>query len=94
MKRMLVNATQPEEVRIAITDGNDLFDLDIENVAEVRRKGNIYKGKVSRIEPSLGAAFIDFGADRHGFLPFKELAPQFLPKDRKGNERILSLIHI
>ena len=85
---MLVNATQPEEVRIAITDGNDLFDLDIENVAEVRRKGNIYKGKVSRIEPSLGAAFIDFGADRHGFLPFKELAPQFLPKDRKGNERI------
>ena len=88
MKRMLVNATQPEEVRIAITDGNDLFDLDIENVAEVRRKGNIYKGKVSRIEPSLGAAFIDFGADRHGFLPFKELAPQFLPKDRKGNERI------
>ncbi len=88
MKRMLVNATQPEEVRIAITDGNDLFDLDIENVAEVRRKGNIYKGKVSRIEPSLGAAFIDFGADRHGFLPFKELASQFLPKDRKGNERI------
>ena len=88
MKRMLVNATQPEEVRIAITDGNELFDLDIENIAEVRRKGNIYKGKVSRIEPSLGAAFIDFGADRHGFLPFKELAPQFLPKDRKGNERI------
>ena len=88
MKRMLVNATQPEEVRIAITDGNDLFDLDIENVAEVRRKGNIYKGKVSRIEPSLGAAFIDFGADRHGFLPFKELAPQFLPRDRKSNERI------
>ena len=88
MKRMLVNATQPEEVRIAITDGNSLFDLDIENIAEVRRKGNIYKGKVSRIEPSLGAAFVDFGAERHGFLPFKELAPQYLPKDRKGNERI------
>ena len=69
MKRMLINATQPEEVRIAITDGNSLFDLDIENVAEVRRKGNIYKGKVSRIEPSLGAAFVDFGAERHGFLP-------------------------
>ena len=80
MKRMLVNATQPEEVRIAITDGNSLFDLDIENIAEVRRKGNIYKGKVSRIEPSLGAAFVDFGAERHGFLPFKELAPQYLPK--------------
>ena len=88
MKRMLINATQPEEVRIAITDGNSLFDLDIENVAEVRRKGNIYKGKVSRIEPSLGAAFVDFGAERHGFLPFKELAPQYLPKDRKGKERI------
>ena len=88
MKRMLVNATQPEEVRIAITDGNSLFDLDVENIAEVRRKGNIYKGKVSRIEPSLGAAFVDFGAERHGFLPFKELAPQYLPKDRKGKERI------
>ena len=58
MKRMLINATQPEEVRIAITDGNSLFDLDIENVAEVRRKGNIYKGKVSRIEPSLGACLL------------------------------------
>tara|TARA_B100000282_G_scaffold296355_1_gene278010 strand:+ start:1131 stop:3110 length:1980 start_codon:yes stop_codon:yes gene_type:complete len=88
MKRMLVNATQPEEVRIAITDGNTLFDLDIENVAEVRRKGNIYKGKISRIEPSLGAAFVDFGAERHGFLPFKELAPQYLPKDKKSKERI------
>ena len=88
MKRMLVNATQPEEVRIAITDGNTLFDLDIENVAEVRRKGNIYKGKISRIEPSLGAAFVDFGAERHGFLPFKELAPQYLPKDKKAKERI------
>ena len=88
MKRMLINATQPEELRIAVTEGNALFDLDIENIAEIRRKGNIYKGKVSRIELSLGAAFIDYGAERHGFLPFKEIAPQFLPKNKKNNERI------
>ena len=87
MKRMLINATQPEELRIAVTEGNTLFDLDIENIAEIRRKGNIYKGRVSRIEPSLGAAFVDFGAERHGFLPFKEIAPQFLPKNKKNNER-------
>ena len=86
MKRMLINATQPEELRIAVTEGNTLFDLDIENIAEIRRKGNIYKGRVSRIEPSLGAAFVDYGAERHGFLPFKEIAPQFLPKNRKNNE--------
>ena len=61
MKRMLINATQPEELRIAVTEGNTLFDLDIENIAEIRRKGNIYKGRVSRIEPSLGAAFVDYG---------------------------------
>lgn len=88
MKRMLINATQPEELRIAVTEGNTLFDLDIENIAEIRRKGNIYKGRVSRIEPSLGAAFVDYGAERHGFLPFKEIAPQFLPKNKKNNERI------
>lgn len=87
MKRMLINATQPEELRIAVTEGNTLFDLDIENIAEIRRKGNIYKGRVSRVEPSLGAAFVDFGAERHGFLPFKEIAPQFLPKNKKNNER-------
>ena len=87
MKRMLINATQPEELRIAVTEGNTLFDLDIENIAEIRRKGNIYKGRVSRIEPSLGAGFVDFGAERHGFLPFKEIAPQFLPKNKKNNER-------
>ena len=88
MKRMLINATQPEELRIAVTEGNTLFDLDIENIAEIRRKGNIYKGRVSRIEPSLGAAFVDYGAERHGFLPFKEIAPDFLPKNKKNNERI------
>ncbi len=84
MKRMLINATQPEELRVAMTRGDSLYDLDIENINEVRRKGNIYKGIVTRVEPSLGAAFINFGADRHGFLPFKEVAPQFYPKDEKG----------
>ena len=84
MKRMLINATQPEELRVAMTRGDSLYDLDIENINEVRRKGNIYKGIVTRVEPSLGAAFINFGADRHGFLPFKEVAPQFYPKGKKG----------
>jgi len=84
MKRMLINATQPEELRVAMTRGDSLYDLDIENINEVRRKGNIYKGIVTRVEPSLGAAFINFGVDRHGFLPFKEVAPQFYPKGKKG----------
>ena len=86
MKRMLINATQPEELRVAITEGNLLYDLDIENISEIRRKGNIYKGKVSRIEPSLGAAFINYGAERHGFLPFKEIAPQYYPE--KNNRKV------
>jgi len=84
MKRMLINATQPEELRVAMTRGDSLYDLDIENINEIRRKGNIYKGIVTRVEPSLGAAFINYGADRHGFLPFKEVAPQFYPKNKKG----------
>mgnify|MGYP001958872342 FL=1 len=84
MKRMLINATQPEELRVAMTKGDSLYDLDIENINEIRRKGNIYKGIVTRVEPSLGAAFINYGADRHGFLPFKEVAPQFYPKNKKG----------
>ncbi len=84
MKRMLINATQPEELRVAMTRGESLYDLDIENINEIRRKGNIYKGIVTRVEPSLGAAFINYGADRHGFLPFKEVAPQFYPKNKKG----------
>ncbi len=88
MKRMLINATQPEELRVAITEGNLLYDLDIENISEIRRKGNIYKGKVSRIEPSLGAAFINYGAERHGFLPFKEISPQFYPEKHNRNSRL------
>jgi len=74
MKRMLFNATQSEELRVAIVDGQKLIDLDIESAGKEQRKGNIYKGVVTRIEPSLEAAFVDYGADRHGFLPFKEVS--------------------
>ncbi|MGD8710003.1 MAG: ribonuclease E, partial [Ectothiorhodospiraceae bacterium] len=74
MKRMLINATQPEELRVALVDGQSLYDLDIETPARERKKANIYKGKVTRIEPSLEAAFVQYGAERHGFLPFKEIA--------------------
>ena len=74
MKRMLFNATQAEELRVAIVDGQKLIDLDIESANKEQRKSNIYKGIVTRVEPSLEAAFIDYGNDRHGFLPFKELS--------------------
>ncbi len=74
MKRMLFNATQPEELRVAIVDGQKLVDLDIESAGKEQRKGNIYKGLITRIEPSLEAAFVDYGGERHGFLPFKEVA--------------------
>ncbi len=73
MKRMLINATQPEELRVALVDGQKLYDIDIEPSVREQKKANIYKGKVTRIEPSLEAAFIDFGSDRHGFLPLKEV---------------------
>ena len=77
MKRMLVNATQPEECRVAMVDGQFLYDLDIEVAGRSQRKASIYKAKITRIEPSLEAAFVDYGADRHGFLPFKEVAREF-----------------
>jgi ribonuclease E len=77
MKRMLFNATQAEELRVAIVDGQKLIDLDIESAAKEQRKSNIYKGVITRVEPSLEAAFVDYGTDRHGFLPFKEVARQF-----------------
>src|ERR1700712_5719174 len=73
MKRMLFNATQSEELRVAIVDGQKLIDLDIESAGKEQRKSNIYKGVITRIEPSLEAAFVDYGTDRHGFLPFKEV---------------------
>jgi ribonuclease E len=75
MKRMLFNATQPEELRVAIVDGQKLIDLDIESISKEQRKSNIYKAVITRLEPSLEAAFVDYGSDRHGFLPFKEIAP-------------------
>ena len=77
MKKMLINATEREEVRVALVDGQRLYDLDIENRARLQTKSNIYKAKVTRVEPSLEAAFVDFGAERHGFLPLKEIAPQY-----------------
>ncbi len=75
MKRMLFNATQPEELRVAIVDGQRLIDLDIEIAGKEQRKSNIYKATITRLEPSLEAAFVDYGAGRHGFLPYKEIAP-------------------
>ncbi|HEY4997591.1 MAG TPA: ribonuclease E/G, partial [Usitatibacter sp.] len=81
MKRMLFNATQAEELRVAIVDGQKLVDLDIESAGKEQRKSNIYKGVITRVEPSLEAVFIDYGAERHGFLPFKEIAKQFMVND-------------
>ncbi len=80
MKRMLINATQEEELRMAMVDGQRLFDLNIELPASERKKANIYKGKITRIEPSLEAAFVDYGADRHGFLPLKEISSEYFVK--------------
>jgi len=89
MKRMLFNATQQEELRVAIVDGQKLIDLDIESSAKEQRKGNIYKGTITRIEPSLEAAFIDYGAERHGFLPFKEVSRSYFNNDiEPGRARI------
>jgi ribonuclease E len=84
MKKMLINATQPEELRVALVDGQRLYDLDIENRTRTQKKANIYKGKITRVEPSLEAAFVDFGAERHGFLPLKEIAPEYQTKKGKG----------
>src|SRR3546814_622021 len=74
MKRMLINATQAEELRVAIVDGQTLYDIDIEQPSKEQKKSNIYKGRITRLEPSLAAAFIEYGADRHGFLPLKEIS--------------------
>ncbi len=81
MKRMLFNATQQEELRVAIVDGQKLVDLDIESASREQRKSNIYKGIITRIEPSLEAAFVDYGEERHGFLPFKEVARSYFKSD-------------
>ena len=80
MKRMLINATQSEELRVALVDGQKLYDLDIESPGHEQKKSNIYKAKITRIEPSLEAAFVDYGAERHGFLPMKEISREYFPK--------------
>nr|VFK36978.1 MAG: ribonuclease E [Candidatus Kentron sp. SD]VFK42020.1 MAG: ribonuclease E [Candidatus Kentron sp. SD] len=93
MKRMLINANQPEEIRVAMVDGQHLYDLDIEVRTREQKKANIYKGKITRVEPSLEAAFIDFGVDRHGFLPLKEISRgYFINKDTEGPVTIREVI--
>ncbi len=87
MKRMLINATQQEELRVALVDGQRLYDLDIESPGHEQKKANIYKGKITRVEPSLEAAFVDYGAERHGFLPLKEIARTYFPKGYKFEGR-------
>jgi ribonuclease E len=87
MKRMLINASHPEEVRVAMVDGQKLYDLDIENRTREQKKANIYKGKITRVEPSLEAAFVDYGADRHGFLPLKEISREYFKKKSSDGGR-------
>ncbi len=88
MKRMLVNATQQEELRVAMVDGQRLFDLDIEIPSREQRKANIYKGRITRIEPSLEAAFVEFGAQRHGFLPLKEVSSEYFIREPEEGSRV------
>ncbi len=93
MKRMLINATQTEERRLAIVDGQKLLDYEVEIEGREQRKGNIYKAVVTRIEPSLEACFVDYGEERHGFLPFKEISRQYFaegvsPSQARINEVI------
>ena len=95
MKKMLINATQPEELRVALVDGQRLYDLDIENRTRLQKKANIYKAKITRVEPSLEAAFVDFGAERHGFLPLKEIAREYFyrkPGDTDGRLKIKDVV--
>ena len=87
MKRMLINATQREELRVALVDGQRLFDLDIESDSREQKKANIYKGRITRVEPSLEAAFVDYGAERHGFLPLKEISREYFSKQPERGQR-------
>jgi len=92
MKRMLINATQPEELRVAVADGQTLLDLDIEVPAQEQKKSNIYKGRITRVEPSLDACFVEFGSERHGFLSMKEISREYFSetavKALESGERI------
>ena len=87
MKRMLINATQQEELRVALVDGQSLYDLDIETPSKEQKKSNIYKGKITRVEPSLEAAFVDYGAERHGFLPLKEISRSYFSSAPEQGKR-------
>ena len=92
MKRMLVNATQEEELRVALVDGQRIYDLDVEIPSKEQKKANVYKGRITRVEPSLEAAFVDYGTERHGFLPFKEIARAYFKRDADpGRARPLAL---
>lgn len=92
MKRMLINATQSEELRVAMVEGQRLYDLDIEPTSREQKKANIYKGKVRRVEPSLEAAFVEFGAERQGFLPLKEISREYFSHQPKGRPNISEVI--
>lgn len=95
MKRMLINATQPEEIRVALVDGQKLYDLDIEARGSEQKLANIYKGKITRIEPSLEAAFVDYGMERHGFLPLKEISSEYFNKgngESRGRPKIQEVL--
>ncbi|BBB26105.1 ribonuclease E [Amphritea japonica] len=94
MKRMLINATQQEELRVAMVDGQRLYDLDMESSSREQKKANIYKGKITRVEPSLEAAFVDYGAERHGFLPLKEISREYFKKgsDKGGRPNIKEVL--
>ena len=81
MKRILINATQKEEIRVAMVDGQQLYDLDVEIPSQAQKKSNVYKGKITRVEPSLEACFVDYGADRHGFLSFKEISRSYFTEE-------------
>jgi len=89
---MLINATQPEELRVALVDGQRLYDLDIESGAREQKKANIYKGRITRVEPSLEAAFVDFGSERHGFLPLKEISREYFSKQVEGRVNIKDVL--
>lgn len=91
MKRILINATQTEELRVAMVNGQRLYDLDIEVPSREQKKSNIYKGKITRVEPSLEAAFVNYGADRHGFLPFKEISKQYYREGVKAESGKISI---
>jgi Ribonuclease G/E len=88
MKRMLINATQEEELRVAMVDGQKLYDLDIEIKSREQKKNNIYKGKISRVEPSLDAIFVDFGSARNGFLPFREVSREYYLSEPIPGEKL------